>query len=152
MNTLATQLVNRAAALSGAYGTARTTPERIDAQALAQLVVELVNQELELFAHHCYKTNAQGRFLHILADGQLCSGNWCPWGSSGKSQLTRTQRDTVRRWLLLLEQNHLRPVWQYYPKTRRWYVNLHRYPTLDQALVWLSNHQLTAEEWLNLSV
>jgi hypothetical protein len=120
MNTRAAQLVNRAADLAGAYGMARTLPERIDAYSLATLVVELAR-------------------------------NWCPWGSSAKSRLTRTQRDTVRRWLFLMERNHLRPPWLYYPKTRRWYVDVRRYPTLEHALDWLSRHRLTANEWLQLS-
>jgi hypothetical protein len=151
MTTVAVQLVNRAADLAGAYGTARVLPERIDAYSLATLVVELVNQQLDLFARHCYKTTEQGELLHILPDGQLSPRNWCPWGSSAKSKLTRTQRDMLRHWLFLMEQNRLRPPWLYYPKTRRWYVDLHRYPTLDQVLVWLSRHHLTANEWLQLS-
>jgi hypothetical protein len=152
MNAIAINLVNRAATLTGAYGTTRTRPERVDALALASLTVELINQELELFLYHCYQTNEQGRFVHILADGQLCRGNWCPWGSSGKSQLTRRQRDTVRSWLFLLAEQRLNPLWRYYPHTRRWHVNLVRYPTQAQAMTWFTVHQLNPTTWLNLSL
>jgi hypothetical protein len=152
MHPTAINLVNRAATLTGAYGAARTRPERVDALALASLTVELVNQELELFLYHCYQTNEQGRFVHILADGQLCRGNWCPWGSSGKSQLTRRQRDTVRSWLFQLAEQRLHPLWRYYPHTRRWHVHLLRYPTREHALTWFATHRLNPTTWLNLSL
>lgn len=152
MQTAALTLVNRAAQLTGAYGATRTRPERVDALALATLTVEFVNQELELFLYHCYQTNEQGRFLHILADGQPCRGNWCPWGSSGKSQLTRRQRDTVRSWLFALAEQRLQPLWRYYPHSRRWHVQVLRYPTLEQASAWFAVHQLNPTTWLNLSL
>jgi hypothetical protein len=152
MNATTVDLVNRAANLTGAYGATRTRPERVTALMIAQLTVELVNQELELFIHHCYATTQQGRFLHVLADGQLCRGNWCPWGSSAKSHLTRRQRDTVRSWLLQLDEQNRRPLWVYRPATRRWHVNLMRYPSLEHALAWFARNQLTPNTWLNLSM
>ena len=89
MQGFAVKMINRAVDLSGSYAHTRRPPERVDAQAAAALVVELVNQELEMFIHFCYRTTTHGRFLHLQADGQIRNGVWAPWGGSGKSALTR---------------------------------------------------------------
>ncbi len=72
--------------------------------------MELVNQELEMFIHFCYRTTAHGRFLHLQADGQIRNGVWAPWGGSGKSALTRRERDTLRDWLIYLHQQGRQPI------------------------------------------
>jgi hypothetical protein len=152
VNLQAAKLINRAADLTGSYGHARRSPEQMDAEALAKLTVELINQELDLFARFCYRANDHGRFVHLLATGQLKNGIWTPWGSSGKSALTRSERDSLRAWLSQMEQFRQRPVWLYNPQNRRWYVDVRRYPTLNDALSWLSQHPLTARDWLNLTI
>jgi hypothetical protein len=152
MQVFAAKMVNRAAALSGSYGNTRRPPERVDAEAAAALTVELVNQELDLFARFCYRTTHQGHFLHIKATGQIRNGVWAPWGASGKSSLTRQERDTLRLWLIQLDQQRKQPLWVYNEQHRRWFVNLHRYPVQEAALFWLSRHPVTPQAWLDLLI
>ena len=144
------RIVARAGEIAGSYGRTRTKPERIDAATRAMVTVEHIHQELETFTKFVYRRSSKGRLLHVLPDGQLGRGVWAPWGASGKATLTRTQRDILRRWLLTKAETRLRPPFLYNRTTRRWYVDLQRYPDKDSALQWLSNHQLTAGEWLNL--
>ena len=144
------RIVARAGELTGSYGRTRHKPERIDAATRAMLTVEHVHQELETFTKFVYRRSGKGRLLHVLPDGQLAPGVWAPWGSSGKSTLTRPQRNLLRRWLWLKADSRLRPPFLYSSDTRRWYVDLRRYPSADAALQWLQNHRLTAGEWLNL--
>jgi hypothetical protein len=144
------RIVDRAAEITGSYGRTRTRPERIDAMTRAMLIVEHIHQELTTFTKFVYRRSGNGRLLHVLPDGQLGRGVWAPWGASGKSTLTRTQRDILRQWLLLKADSRLRPPYLYSPDTRRWYMDLRRYPDVGPALLWLQNHQLTASEWLNL--
>lgn len=150
MNSSAVRIVNRAADMVGSYGTARTAPEQVDAVALANLIVTQARQELDLFIRHCYRQDARGRYLHILADGQIAPRNWTPWGSSGKSSLTRTQRDILRLWLVQSKQQRRFPVFVYRPEQRRWYVDLIRYPTEAESLEWLRVCGLDAKAWLGV--
>src|SRR5690348_9619192 len=99
------KLVVRAAEMIGAYGVARTTPELIDKVTQAQGHCELINQQLDLFTRFVYRETDNGLPLHILADGQIVGGVWTPWGSSGKSGLTRLERDVLRRHLLGLNED-----------------------------------------------
>ena len=92
-------IVNRAATFAGAYGNTRTTPERVDALAIAQLSAAAAMQQLELFANCCYARADNGYLKHILPTGQIPSGAYTPWGASGKSGMTRTDRDILRVWL-----------------------------------------------------
>lgn len=144
------KIVARAGEIAGSYGRTRQKPERIDAATRALLIVEHVHQELETFTRFVYQRSGNGRLLHVLPDGQLAPGVWAPWGSSGKSTLTRSQRDMLRHWLLLKADSRLRPPFLYNPHARRWHLDIGRYPTVDHALQWLDNHRLTAGEWLNL--
>jgi hypothetical protein len=144
------RIVGRAAEITGSYGRTRTKPERVDAMTRAMLIVEHTHQELSTFARFIYRQNDHGQNLHILPDGQLAPGVWAPWTVHAPSTLTRTQRDLLRRWLLLKADNRLRPPFVYGDDTRRWYVDLRRYPTVEAALDWLEKHKLTAGEWLNL--
>lgn len=145
------RIAGRAAEITGTYSNSRIAqPERVDELTRAALVVEHVNQEMVTFVHFVYRRAGNGRLLHILSDGQLRPGVWCPWGSSGKSTLTRPARNLVRKWLLAKEAGRLRPPFVYLPQYRRWYVDLKRYPTLEAALAWLERHQLSAGEWVNL--
>lgn len=143
-------IVDRAANITGSYGRARVMPEQFDAATRAALVVQHVHSELATFAAFVYQKDGRGRWLHILADGQMARGVWVPWGSSGKATLTRQERDTVRKWLHLKAQSRLRPPFRYDAKTNRWYVDLRRYPTLEAALDWIERHKMTPGEWLSL--
>lgn len=144
------RIVDRAAEIAGSYGRTRTRPERVDAVTRAMLIVEHAHQELETFARFIYRQSDGGQWLHVLPDGQLTPGVWAPWAVHAPSTLTRNQRDILRRWLLLKADSRLRPPFVYGDDTRRWYVDLRRYPTTDSTLQWLQNHRLTAGEWLNI--
>lgn len=153
MSTIAADLaefVDRAAAITGSYGRTRNKPERVDAASNALLAAELVNQELDAFIRFVYRRNDKGRLLHIMPDGQIPSGVWAPWGGSGKSQLTRSQRDTLRTWMLDQGRKLPKPPFYYIRKSYRWFVDLRRYEDEADALRWLANHQITVQDWLNM--
>jgi hypothetical protein len=143
------RIVGRAAEITGSYGRTRTRPERIDGMTRAMLIVEHVNQELTTFIRFIYRAAPNGRLLHVQPDGKLAYGICTPW--RGASTLTRKQRDMIRRWLLLKAESRLRPPFVYDPESRRWHLDVQRYPTLEPALVWLERHRMTAGEWLNLA-
>jgi hypothetical protein len=145
-------IVNRAATFAGAYGHTRTTPERVDALALAQLSATAAMQQLELFAHWCYARTTQGYLKHILPNGQIPSGAYTPWGASGKSGMTRTDRAILRVWLYLADEKGYDPVWVYVAEQRRWYVDLMNYPSLASALDWLRQTPIHPQDWLNISL
>ncbi len=142
------KIVARAGEIVGSYGHARTKPERIDAMTRAMLTVEHVHEELISFTNFVYRRNGRGRLLHVQPNGQFAYGVATPW--RGTSTLTRTESHMLRRWLLLKADSRLRPPFLYAPDTRRWHLDVGRYPTVDRALQWLENHRLTAGEWLNL--
>jgi hypothetical protein len=144
------KIVARAGEIVGSYGHTRTTPERVSAMTRAALTVEHVHQELESFTRFVYEAAPNGRLLHVLPDGQLAPGVWTPW--RGKSSLPRPAKDRLRKWLLLKAANRLRPLYLYRSETKRWYLDLRRYSTLDEALVWLDRHRLTAGEWLSITL
>ena len=151
MNRTFEKVVNRAADFAGSYGHTRTAPERSDGLALAALAAKAADQQLELFARWCYEqATPGGSFTHILPDGQIPTGVWTPWGASGKSRMTRTDRDILRRWLLALQQGRAFPLWFYRKDARRWYVDLTRYGDLTEALDWLKRHPIHSQDWLNL--
>jgi hypothetical protein len=128
------ELVGRAAQLTGAYGNFRTAPERVDAETIAAARCQLANQDIELFIHFCYRQSDTGYFINLAGNSQIPTGVWTPWGSSGKSKLTRGERDIVRAWLLALKRNHgARPLFYYVAEERRWHVDTFRYPTLEEA-------------------
>jgi hypothetical protein len=143
------RIVGRAAEITGTYGHARTKPERIDAVTRAALVVEHVHQELTTFASFVYQRSQNGRLLHVLPDGQLARGVHTPWRGVS-STLTRSQQDRLRRWLATKAETRLRPPFVWSDSTRRWYVDLHRYPTVEAAIDWLTRHKMSGGEWLNL--
>lgn len=145
-------IVTRAATFAGAYGNTRTTPERVDALAIAQLSVIAAMQQLELFAHWCYQRAETGQLLYILPSGQLPSGAYTPWGASGKSGMTRPDRDILRVWLALVDEKGLDPVWVYVSAQRRWYVDLMNYPSLASALDWLQQTPIHPQDWLTISL
>jgi len=150
MNPNAVRILNRAADMAGSYGNARIAPERVEAEALAKLIVEHAMQELDSFIRYCYQVDEHGRWLRILPDGQIRNGVWTPWGGSGKSSLTRNQRDTLRLWLWQEKNSRRFPLFVYRPDRRRWYVDLLRNPSETDALDWLHKCGLTAKSWLGV--
>lgn len=144
------KLVGRAAQLTGAYGNFRTAPERVDAETIAAARCQLANHDIELFIHFCYRQSDTGYFINLAGNSQIPTGVWTPWGSSGKSKLTRGERDIVRAWLLALKRNHgARPLFYYVADERRWHVDTFRYPTLEEALQWLAAYKITPKTWLH---
>ena len=150
--TLANFVV-RATEITGAYGNYGTKPERVSKETVAMGHCELVNHELELFIHFVYKRADSGRLLNVQASGQIPSGVWTPWGSSGKSQLTRYERDTTRRYLVSLNTGRPpRPLFFYQEATRHWYIDFKRHNGLEDALTWLKQYHLTVNIWLEFSL
>jgi hypothetical protein len=145
-------IVTRAASFAGAYGNTRTTPKRADARSLAKLSAAAAMQQLELFARWCYERAENGYLKHILPTGQIPSGAYTPWGASGKSGMTRTDRAVLRVWLYLVDEKGYDPVWVYVEEQRRWYVDLMNYPSLASALDWLQQTPIHATDWLNISL
>lgn len=143
-------IVNRAANFAGAYGNVRVTPAQVDDLARARLCVTAATEQLELFAHWCYQRHENGLLLHVCNNGQIPSGGWTPWGSSGKSGLTRTERDVLRVWLHLVWKGNHKPVWFYYDKHYRWYVDFTHYPSVEAALLWLEQHPIHPQDWLDI--
>jgi hypothetical protein len=144
------QFVTRAAELTGAYGNFRTVPERVDAETIAAARCQLANQDIELFIHFCYRQSDSGYFINLAGNSQIPTGVWTPWGSSGKSKLTRGERDILRAWLLTLKRNHgARPLFYYVSGERRWHVDTFRYPTLEEAVRWLADYKITPKTWLH---
>lgn len=142
-------VVNRAADFLGTYGNVRVKPGEVDHLAIAKLSAHAAGQQLELFAHWCYQRD-DGRLIHVLPSGQIPSGAWCPWGASGKSKMTRRDRDTLRRWLWAMRDHRQFPPWFYHMAERRWYVDFMRYDSLPDALDWLRKHPIKPMDWLNL--
>jgi hypothetical protein len=151
MNPIAINTVNRAANMAGSYGHTRVAPDRVDALALAKLTAEHVREEVALFIRYVYQKDAAGRWLYIGADGMIPAGVWCPWGGSGKSSLTRSQRDIMRLWLLSQQRDRNYPAFIYRPKARRWYVDVLRYDNEAAALSWLARWPLDGAAWLAVS-
>jgi hypothetical protein len=145
------KFVVRAAELTGAYGNFKTAPELVDAETIALARCTMVNHELQLFIHFCYKRSEQGRLINLRSNSQIPKGVWAPWGSSGKSGLTRTERDTLRRYLFSLNTRRPpRPLFFY--SQRHWHVNTVIYPTVEEALQWLDRYQMTPALWLDCVV
>lgn len=142
-------VAGRAAEFTGAYGNTRTKPERVDDLARAKLCAHAAQQQLELFAHWCYEQN-DSHLLHICNNGQIPSGVFTPWGASGKSGLTRTERDVLRVWLYLVDNHGHNPPWLYLDTTRRWYVDLTHYPVLEDTLLWIQHHSFHPQDWLDI--
>jgi hypothetical protein len=145
------KIVARAAELTGAYGNFRTAPERVDAETIALARCTMINQELDLFVRFCYRQSEQGRYVNLRSNSQLPKGVWAPWGSSGKSGLTRTERDVLRRYLFSLNTPRPpRPLFFY--GQRHWHVNTVIYPTVGDALQWLERFKLTPANWFDCSL
>lgn len=145
-------IINRAIDYAGAYGNLRMKPQDIEPVGLAGLSALNAWQQLELFAHWCYQRNEAGRLIHVLPHGQIPSGHYAPWGSSGKwEKMTRRDRDTLRRWLWAQREHRQFPPWFYHWAERRWYVDFMRYDSLPDALAWLKKHPITPTDWINLS-
>lgn len=142
-------VVIRAADVAGTYGRKRVTPSRVDALALATLSAQAARQQLELFAKWCYVQH-DGQFVHIMPTGQIPSGGWTPWGSSGKSKMTKIDRAILRRWLLAQRAERHFPPWLYHEDERRWYVDLMRYDNVTPALSWLNTYSLDGRAWLGM--
>jgi len=142
------KFVVRAAELTGAYGNFKTAPERVDLETIALARCTLVNQELELFIKFCYKLADNGRFSHLRSNSQIPKGIWAPWGSSGKSGLTRTERDTLRRYLFSLGHGSRPPRPLFFYSQRHWHVNTVVYPTVEEAMRWLERFKMTPALWL----
>lgn len=151
MNMNLEKIVARTAEAVGVYGHLRTSPQRVEPMAAATLLAQAAGQELELFTRWCYVKHER-HWLHILPSGQIPSGVFTPWGSSGKSNLTRSSRDTLRKWLLGLADHRYFPPFIYAAGQRRWYVDLMRYPELDDALAWLAKYPINPSDWLTLSL
>ena len=151
MNSSAVRIVNRAANVAGSYGTARVAPDRVDSLALAKLVVEHARQEITLFIHFVYERDARGRLTHVLPDGQIAPKHWTPWGASGKASLPRTQRDTLRAWLVMQAQQRRYAPFFYRSATRRWYLDLLRFDEKADALQWLERCGLDAKTWVGVA-
>lgn len=93
------RIAARAADLVGSYGTTGHRPELVDAVAIATARCTLINHELELFTRFCYQKQGE-RFVNLRGNCLIPRGVFTPWGRKGK--LTRTEGDTVRRYLLSL--------------------------------------------------
>lgn len=143
-------VVNRAAYFLGTYGNVRVKPSEVDQLALARLSAVAAEHQLDLFARWCYQRD-DGRLIHVLANGQIPSGAWSPWGASGKSKMTRRDRDTLRRWLWAKREARHFPPWFYHMAERRWYVDFMRYDNLSDALEWIRRHPIDPRDWLHLS-
>jgi hypothetical protein len=147
------RVVDHAANIVGTYGRTRQMPQRVDRMALASLVAEHANQEMEHFIRFLYTPSpAVGRFLNLYADGSLRQGVWTPWSTNiaQASQLSRPQRRVLCKWAILKSEDRAPSVLIYEAECRRWRVNLPRFSTLDVALGWLGRHQITGNEWLVL--
>jgi hypothetical protein len=142
------KFVVRAAELTGAYGNYRTAPELVDAETIAMARCTLANQELELFTRFCYQQDVNGRFINLAGNTQIPVGVWCPWGSSGKSKLTRTERDVMRKWMLSFSGERPRPLFFYASAMRRWHVNTSSWDTLTLAMAWVNRHELIPKDYL----
>lgn len=145
-------ILNRARELTGAYGNFGTRPELVDAETIALARCTMVNQELDLFVRFIYRKSEAGRFINLRSNCQIPKGIWAPWGSSGKSNLTRTERDTLRRYLFSLGHSNRPPRPLFFYNQRHWHVNTVIYQTVDDALAWLEKYKMTPALWLEFVV
>lgn len=150
------KIVNRSADFVGSYGYTRMHPDRVDVFAKAKVEIAVAKQQMELFAYWCYQQH-NNHWLHITASGQIPTGTWVPWGSSGKSrttegvpELTKPIRAVLRSWLIQQSRNRRFPPWFYDPDERRWYVDLRRYDSLEEALIWLKNNPVLPDGWIEM--
>ena len=142
----------RAIDLTGAYGNYRTAPELVDAETIALARCTMINHELDLFIRFCYRQSEQGRFINLRSNSQIPKGIWAPWGSSGKSSLTRTERDTLRRYLFALGNTRRPPRPLFLYAGRHWHVNTAVYENVDEALKWLERFKMTPALWFEYAV
>lgn len=143
------QVVSKAAEAVGTYGRMRALPHQVDDLALATLSAAAADQQLDLFARWCYQKH-DGFFVHILSNGQIPSGCWTPW--SDKSHMSKPDRRILRAWMIGLAQRKHFPPWLYRAQSRRWYVDLTRYSSEQDALQWLHKHRVNPQDWLTLQL
>ena len=135
------------------YGRAmKPKPMLPDNKALAIERCETIDQAMREFINYCFQRTESGLLYNLLPDGQIQAGIWTPWGGSGKSELSRLQRDVLRRYLLGLKTNRPpHPLFYYLPESRRWYIDVVRFSSLEEGLGWWDRYRLTPDAWLSLS-
>ena len=154
----ANQFLARSAELVGAYGNFNAAPAQVDAETMALPRCQLIGQSLELFIRFCYATDANGIFHNLSGNMFIPRGVYVPFAHAGKprqakgsrSQLTRDEREVVRKWLGWLKQNRRFPLFNYVASSRRWAVDTVRYDSEGEALEWLKRNQLDVKTFVAL--
>jgi hypothetical protein len=142
---MADKFLTRVVESVGSYGNYKVAPERVDAETIVLPRVALINGELESFTRFIYHVES-GRHVNLSGNTCIPSGVWCPWGSKGN--LTRTERDVMRKYMLSFAGERPTPLYFYMAKHRRWYVNTPIFDTLALALAWVGRHQMSAKDYL----
>ncbi len=152
------KFLTRAAELTGAYGTFGTNPFNVDNETAALPRCELIKQSLTLFIRFVYAKDSNGFFRNLSGNTAIPRGVWVPFAHAGKpraatgtrSQLTRDEREIVRRWLAMLKANRRYPLFIYNGASRRWCVDTVRYSDENDGLQWLARNALDAKAFVAL--
>lgn len=151
------QFVERASEVVGAYGNFQTAPENVNAETIAAGRCELIRQVMENFIRWCYHRNEAGLLVNLQGNSVIPSGAYVPWGAggkqrgtTGKTQLTRGEREVTRQWLAILrkDRNGRKSPFFYDASTRRWCLDIVRYPTEQSALQWLAANLVTPADYV----
>lgn len=143
------RITERAIEAIGTYGHLRTPPAQVHPMLAAKLSAAAADHQLELFAHWCYQQH-DGIWLALYPSGMIRPKVFTPWGSSGKSKMSRTDRDVLAMWLREKRNRPYFAPWYYLSERNRWYVDLMRYPTEGAALGWLKSNKIEPGDWLRL--
>jgi len=136
-----------ASELTGSYGITGYKPNQVDIMALTTAKCLLINNDIEMFTNFMFIKEGL-RFVNLSSNNIIQKSIFTPWGSSGKSKLQRADRDVIRRYYYTLS----RPKPLYYCIKTHWYVNTVTYPTIDHALNWCKNFEITPTIWFNYHI
>lgn len=111
--------------------------------------VELVNEALCRLTELLYEADVDGEFANVD------SVTWrilipVPWGSQGWRLwgLRAWEAESFRKLLMLRGemQRHI-SLYDYNAQARTWHLNLNKYPTYAQAMLYLERHPITLQDW-----
>lgn len=124
----------------------RTAVETLSRRNFAAAKAELLNEVIHRLTALCYEIDDSRQLCNVDATtGRILIP--MPTSRPGRPRwgLYRSEGDTLRRILFAWQGSDTRPpLFVYDPTDRRWYVNLHDYPTLDAAQFWLGRNPITA--------
>lgn len=117
-------------------------------KAKAQAHAVLLRDILVTLMHSIYEQTESGYYWNISEDGRIEKDNKLPWTNSGYSSWgVRRTHAKILQWKM--NQAKGGPLY-YDPIDTYWYLNTFDYPTVDDALQWVSKLKIDGETWLKM--